>query len=130
MSILWDRLSLNLQEWVYTLFGLLIFLLSLGWIFTVESTDLAIFGFILFPVAGYYLIVKGKVKLLGRPLVQRCSHCSNLMFAKYKGSFYCLGHLEEKIYQIQEKKGKLGRLEKRLLKKIQAEKQEWGLSNT
>ena len=130
MSILWDRLSLNLQEWLYTLIGLLIVLLSLGWIFTVKSTDLAIFGVIPFPVAGYYLIIKGKFKLLGRPLVQRCSRCSNLMFAKYKGTFYCLEHLEEKIYQIQEKEGKLGRLEKRFLKKIQAMKQEQGISST
>jgi len=96
MAILWDRLSQNLQEWLYTFIGLLIALLSLGWIFTVKPTDLAILGVLPSPIAGYFLLIKGKIKLLGRPLVQRCSHCHNLMFANYKGSNYCLKHLEEK----------------------------------
>lgn len=72
----------------------------------------------------HFLFFKGRFKILGRPLVQRCSRCHTQMFAKYKGTFYCLKHLEEKIYQIQAEKGKLGRTEKRFMKKIKASKGE------
>jgi uncharacterized membrane protein YqgA involved in biofilm formation len=123
MVILWDKLSENLQEWFYTLIGLLILIIGLGWIYT-SPADFVLLVIIFGPITGYFLSFKGKFKLLGRPLVQRCSHCHTPMFAKYKGTFYCSKHLEEKMNQIHEEKGKLGRTEKRILKKIQAGKEE------
>ncbi|MFW9854393.1 MAG: hypothetical protein ACFFFG_05005 [Candidatus Thorarchaeota archaeon] len=126
MTILWDTLSEKQQEWLYTLISFLIVLITLVRIFTSPSdfASLALVYLFLGLFVGYFFFIKGRFKLLGRPLVQRCSRCHTQMFAKYKGTFYCSTHLEEKISQIQAEKGKLGRTEKRFLKKIQSSKRE------